>query len=126
RRARREGSPMRRGRVMGLSGVLVVLALALAPMAPPARAVTTVPDKVDPALRVLMQARPTALLPVIVEMQPPAAPFTAASSANRAHEALELLRLNGTAAVALALIHSAAGFAHATGIESAKLVATTP
>src|SRR5205807_7623895 len=115
---------MRRGRFMGLSGVLVVLALALAPMAPPARADSTVTDKVDPALRALMQARPTALLPVIVEMQPPAAPSTAASTATRANEALELVRANGAAAVALAPIISAAGFATSARIEATNLVPT--
>src|SRR2546425_7552946 len=58
-------------------------------------AVTVNPDKVDPALRVLMQADPLALLPVIVEMQQPLPPFVGAPNVDRALEALDLLRVYG-------------------------------
>src|SRR5438309_5138208 len=47
-------------------------------------AVTVNPDKIDPALLDLMQANPQALLPVIVEMQHPVAPFVSAPNVDRA------------------------------------------
>ncbi|TMH91658.1 MAG: hypothetical protein E6H42_08965 [Betaproteobacteria bacterium] len=78
-------------------------------------------DKVDPALRTRMQADPLALLPVIVEMQQPVAPFIGAPNVDRALEALELLRFNGVPGVALSLIDAAAGFANAAGIEALNL-----
>src|SRR2546425_8982 len=74
--------------------------------------------------RGLVRGPRRSVVPVFAERPPPAAPFTAASSANRANEAMELLRLNGTPAAALALINSAAGFANATGIEAISLVPT--
>ena len=104
---------MRSRRLIGLSCALV-LALALVPTAPPARADTENSAKIDPALRALMQAHPLALLPVIVEMQQPASPFSAAANVGRANEALDLLRLND----------AAAGFANAAGIDAISLVPT--
>src|SRR6266446_2465142 len=87
-------------------------------------AVTVNPDKVDPALRALMQADPLALLPVIVEMQQPLPPFVGAPNVDRALEALDLLRLYGIPVAALSLIDAAAGFANAAGISAVSLVAT--
>src|SRR2546423_1378697 len=112
---------MKRRRLVAITCVLVVLLLAVAPAAPAARAESTVPEKIDPALRALMQARPTSLLPVIVEMQAPAAPFVGTANVNRANEAMDLLRLYGTPVAGLALIDSAAGFANAPGIEAISL-----
>src|SRR5712691_6211625 len=113
---------MRPSGLIGISGVLVTLALVLIPMGRPALA--AVPEKIDPGLQVLMQARPLSLLPVIVEMQPPAAPFVGAVNVNRANQAMDLLRLYGTPVAGLALIDSAAGFANASGIEALSLVPT--
>src|SRR5712691_1935933 len=107
---------MNRRRLLGIGCALV--ALALAPAAPPARAQLVVEDKVDPALRTLMQANPLALLPVIVEMQQPLPPFIGAPNVGRALEALDLLRLYGVPVAALSLIDSAAGFANAAGIDA--------
>src|SRR3989442_1157365 len=87
-------------------------------------AVRVNPEKVAPALRVLMQADPLALLPVMVEMQHPLPPFIGAPSVNRALEALDLLRLYGVPVAALSLIDSAAGFANAAGIDALSLVPT--
>src|SRR6266478_2045498 len=87
-------------------------------------AVTVNPDKVDPALRALMQADPLALLPVIVEMQQPLPPFVGAPNVDRALEALDLLRLYGIPVAALSLIDAAAGFANAAGISAVSLVPT--
>ncbi|HEX9267400.1 MAG TPA: S8 family peptidase, partial [Candidatus Limnocylindria bacterium] len=115
---------MRRNPLIGIGGVLVTLVLVLVPPGPAARAESAVPDKVDPALRTLMQERPLSLLPVIVEMQEAAPPFVGAANVNRANEALELLRLYGTPVAGLALIDSAAGFANAAGIEAISLVPT--
>jgi serine protease AprX len=115
---------MRRRRLIAITCVLVTLLLAVAPTAPAARADSIVPDKIDPALRTLMRARPLSLLPVIVEMQPATAPFVGAPNVARANEAMDLLRLYGTPVAGLALIDSAAGFANATGIEAIGLAPT--
>src|SRR5712691_923799 len=109
RRSSSGGSRMNRCRLLGIGYALV--ALALVPAAPPARAQLLVPapppvivpapppvivavppvaieEKIDPALRALMQADPLALRPVIVEMQQPLPPFIGAPNVNRALEAL--------------------------------------
>src|SRR6267142_2492080 len=112
---------MRRRRLLGIGCALVALALALGS---PARAQLIVGDKVDPALRALMQADPLALRPVIVEMQAPLPPFLGAANVNRALEALDLLRFIGVAVAPLSLIDSAAGFANAAGIAALSLVPT--
>src|SRR5258706_745259 len=109
---------MRRRRLLGIGCALVALALALGS---PARAQLIVGDKVDPALRALMQADPLALRPVIVEMQAPLPPFLGATNVDRALEALDLLRFYGIPVAALSLIASAAGFANAAGIEALNL-----
>src|SRR5438046_6589738 len=93
----------------------------IAPAPPPAVVPSLIEDKVDPALRTRLQADPLALLPVIVEMQQPFAPFIGAPNVDRALEALELLRFNGVPGVALSLIDAAAGFANAAGIEALNL-----
>jgi serine protease AprX len=87
-------------------------------------ALPLVGDKVDPALRQLMQADPLALRPVIVEMQQPLPPFFGAPNVGRALEALDLLRFYGVPVAALSLIDSAAGFANAAGIEAISLAPT--
>src|SRR2546430_15724353 len=115
---------MKRSRLIAISCALAVLAFALVPTTPPARAESRAVDKIDPALRALMVARPLSLFPVIVEMQPPRPPFTVAANVGRANEALDLLRLNGTAVAGLALIDSAAGFANAAGVDAISLVPT--
>ena len=95
----------------------LALLLSLVPM--PSRADDGAAQKIDPALVPLMQAHPTALLPVIVEMEHPAA---TSSGLARANEALDLLRANGSAVGGLAIIDSAAGFADAAGIDALSLV----
>src|SRR5438309_8785120 len=107
---------MRRRPLRAISCALVVLSLVFVPPAPSARAESVVPEKIDPGLQALMAARPLSLLPVIVEMQPPTYPFVGPVNVTRAGEALDLLRLYGTAVASLALIDSAAGFANAAGI----------
>jgi serine protease AprX len=114
---------MRGRRLIGISCVLATLLLAVAPTAPMARAESTV-QKIDPALRVRMQAHPLSLLPIIVEMESATAPTTGAANVNRATEAMDLLRLYGTPVAGLALIDSAAGFANAPGIEAISLSPT--
>src|SRR5438034_11129325 len=112
---------MRSRKLVALSWALVLVTLALGPTAPPARAESADGSaKIDPALRALMQARPLSPLPVIVEMQPPAPPFTAAANLDRTNEALDLLRITGTAVAGVALIYAAAGFANAAGIRAAR------
>jgi len=128
---------MNRRRLLGIGCALV--ALALVPAAPPARAQLLVPapppglvpaptvgieEKIDPALRALMASDPQKVLPVIVEMEPPLPPFLGAANVNRALEALDLLRLYGIPVAALSLIDAAAGFANAAGIDALSLVPT--
>jgi len=152
---------MSRRRLLGISGALVALALALVPAAPPAHAQLLPPppvivlppppvimpppppvpvpppppvivpplpvaevNKIDPALRDLMQANPLALLPVIVEMEHPLLPFVGAPNVGRALEALGLLRVFGIPVAALSLIDGAAGFANAAGIDAISLTPT--
>ena len=133
---------MNRRRLLGISCALV--ALALAPAAPTARAQSLVPtpppalvppappvivpplpvadvNKIDPGLRDLMQANPLALLPVIVEMEHPLPPFVGAPNVGRAMEALGLLRAFGVPVAELSLIDGAAGFANAAGIDAISL-----
>src|SRR5438094_6022545 len=83
-----------------------------------------VEDKIDPALRDLMQANPLALLPVIVEMQQLLPPFLGAPNVDRALAALDLLRQYGIPVAALSLIDGAAGFANAAGISALSLAPT--
>src|SRR2546425_11718550 len=87
-------------------------------------AITVNPAKIDPALRALMQANPQALLPVIVEMEHPVAPFVGAPNVARALGALDLLRQYGIPVAALSLIDGAAGFANAAGINAMSLAPT--
>ncbi|MGH2492670.1 MAG: S8 family serine peptidase, partial [Candidatus Limnocylindria bacterium] len=101
-----------------------LLVLSFVAPASPVRAETLPQEKVDPALRQRMAADPQAVLPVIVEMQHPTAPFAGAPNVDRANEGLDLLRLHGTAVAGLSLINSAAGFANASGIEALSLVPT--
>jgi len=90
----------------------------------PAPAQLAAEEKIDPALLDLMQANPQALLPVIVEMQHPSAPFVGAPNVDRALGALDLLRQYGIPVAALSLIDGAAGFANAAGIDAVSLAPT--
>ena len=108
---------MKRRQLFGIGGALAALALA------PARAQALGGDKVDPALRNLMQD-PLALLPVIVEMQQPLPPFVGAANVGRALEALNLLGVYGIPVAALPLIDAAAGFANAAAITAISLLPT--
>ena len=74
---------MNRRQLLGISCALVALALALVPAASPVRAQSAAQDKIDPALLDLMQANPQALLPIIVEMEHPSAPFASAPNVDR-------------------------------------------
>jgi serine protease AprX len=111
-------------RLLGIGCALVALALALGPAASPAHAQLAAEDKIDPALRSLMQADPFKLLPVIVEMQAPLPPFLGTTNVDRALQALDLLRLYGIPVAALSLIDAAAGFATAAGISAVSLAPT--
>src|SRR5437773_3215845 len=115
---------MNRRRLLGISCALVALALALLPAASPVRAQSVAAEKIDPALRDLMQADPLALLPVIVEMQHPVTPFVGAPNVDRALGALDLLQQYGIPVAALSLIDGAAGFANAAGIDAVSLAPT--
>src|SRR5438874_2757994 len=130
---------MNRRRLLCIGAALLVLVRAapgtaqlLPPILPPPPPILPPPppppsliaDKIDPDLRALMQADPLAVLPVIVEMQPPLPPFVGGANVGRALQALDLLRLYGVPVAALSLINSAAGFANAAGISALSLVTT--
>jgi serine protease AprX len=87
-----------------------------------ARAETLPEQKIHPVLLARITADPSAVLPVIVEMQHPTAPFTTTPNVDRANEALELLRLHGAPVAGLSLINAAAGFANADGVRALSLV----
>ena len=82
---------MRRRRLSSIVCAVLLLAASLAGPAWPARADATPQDKIDPALQVRMAADPHAVLPIIVEMQEPAAPFVGTPNVDRANQALDLL-----------------------------------
>jgi len=110
-------------RLLGIGCALVALALALGPAAPSAQA-QLIADKVDPALRDLMQADPLAPLPVIVEMQQPLPRSSARRTSIARSRPSTLLRFYGVPVAALSLVDSAAGFANAAGIEALNLAPT--
>jgi len=91
---------------------------------PPPPPPTIIQGKIDPDLLALVQANPSALLPVIVEMKPAVPPLVGGANVGLALQALDLLRLNGVPVAALALVNSAAGFANAAGISALSLVPT--
>src|SRR5258705_8469082 len=103
---------------------VIFLVTSLTVLATPASAETVPQDKIDPALRARCQADRIAVLPVIVEMQHPDAPFVGAPNVDRANHALDLLRQYGTAVAGLSLIDSAAGFANASGVDALSLLPT--
>src|SRR5688572_8762761 len=113
---------MRNRRLVAVTCTLLVIAQLFSGATHRALAEVLPDEKIDPALRIRMQADPLAVLPVIVETHHPTAPFAPAPNLDRANEALGLLRQYGVAVGALALIGSAAGFANASGINALSLV----
>jgi serine protease AprX len=115
-----------RGRQLVVAVACTVLVCAQVFAGPPSLATAEVlPDeKIDPALRTRMQADPLAVLPIIVEMHHPAAPFAPTPNLDRANAALGLLRQYGIPVGALSLLGSAAGFANAGGISALSLLPT--
>jgi serine protease AprX len=107
---------MRRGVLIAALGILLVFA----PLAPGSlsRAGTAhgAESKIAPSLQQRMLATPLAMLPVIVEMEPPSWPFSAHPGLQRAQAGLDLLRQYGRPVGALPLIGGAAGWANAAGI----------
>jgi serine protease AprX len=103
----------------------LALLLALGPLASitpgTAHAQVSLSLKIAPALLAQMVDR-TRMLPVIVEMELPRAPFPAHPSLERALQAYDLLRLLGRPAGTLPIVNGAAGWANAAGIEALSLV----
>jgi serine protease AprX len=88
--------------------------------AQPARASSVIAG-IDPQLQQLMLQDPLKLQPVIVEMEHVSSPLPGANL-QLANQALNLLRLNGVARVALPLVASAAGLASSVQITALSLV----
>ena len=101
---------MRRRRLFGVGGALAALTVI------PGCGGSPSGGNVAPALRSVMASDPTALLPVIVEMQPVALPLPGIN-VTLANQALALLGTYGVPVAALPLINSAAGFANAAAID---------
>jgi serine protease AprX len=78
----------------------------------------TTQQKIAPALLTAMSANPTALLPVIVEMNEATAPFGTTPNLYLAQQALTLLQTYGQAVGGLEIIDGAAGYATAAGIQA--------
>src|SRR5688572_26307223 len=115
---------MRNRRLVAVTCTLLVIAQLFSGATHRALAEVLPDEKIDPALRIRMQADPLAVLPVIVEMHHPAAPFAPAPNLDRANEALGLLRQYGIPVGALSLLGSAAGFANASGVGALSLLPT--
>src|SRR5690349_20927616 len=109
-RAGGEGGLMRR-RPLTIAAIVFLL-FALTPASARADGIA---NKIDPVLLQRTQADATALLPVIVEMQQPTGGLT---NLDRAQQAMDALRANGTAVGGLTIIDAAAGFAAAPGIQA--------
>src|SRR5579859_1393458 len=77
---------------------------------------TSSQQKIAPALLTAMTASPTALLPVIVEMNEATAPFGTTPNLYLAQQALTLLQTYGQPVGSLEIIDGAAGYANAAGI----------
>jgi serine protease AprX len=78
--------------------------------------------KIAPALQAAMTANPTALLPVIVEMNEATVPFGTTPNLYLAQEAVTLLQTYGQVVGALPIIDGAAGYANAAGIQAMSLL----
>jgi subtilisin family serine protease len=88
----------------------------------PVAAQTSSQQKIDPLLQTEMTANPTALLPVIVEMNEPSAPFGTTPNLSLAQQAVTVLQTYGQAVGGLALVDGAAGYANAAGIQAMSLL----
>jgi serine protease AprX len=78
--------------------------------------------KVAPALLADMTAKPLARIPVILEMNPPAAPFSSGANEMLALQAVAILNTYGQAYGALGILQGAAGVATPAGITAMSLL----
>ena len=102
---------------LGALRLIPVIAVALLPLsATSVTADSSGQQKISPALLAAITANPLQRYPVIVEMNPPAAPFTSGANQALAQQAVSILNANGLAFGGLSLVQGAAGFANAAGI----------
>jgi serine protease AprX len=99
---------------------LALLALPLS--ASPVTADSTGLQKVSPALLAEMTAYPTAWIPVVVEMNAAAPPFSSGGNQTLAQQAVSILNANGQAFGALSIIQGAAGVSTSAGITAMSLL----
>src|SRR5207302_2689179 len=98
------------------------LAVALSVVAVPATAQTAGQQKIEPALLAEMTAYPLENIPVILEMNPPSAPFSTGINQTLADQAVSILSANGHAFGALSIIQGATGTATSAGITAMSLL----
>ena len=113
-----------RGSVLALAlRVCLVIACVLPwHSAQTVRAQTSSPQRIAPALLTAMTASPTALLPVIVEMNEATASFGTTPHIYLAQQAVTLLQTYAQAVGGLEVIDGAAGHANAAGIQAMSLL----
>src|SRR6266851_6479323 len=83
---------------------------------------TSSQQRIAPALLTAMTANPTALLPVIVEMNEATAPFGITPNLYLAQQAATLLQTYGQVVGGLPIIDGAAGYANAAAIQAISLL----
>jgi serine protease AprX len=107
-------------KALRLLPALASIALLWVPL--PAAAQTSGQQKISPALVAEMAAHPLDRLPVIVEMNPTAAPFIIGINQTLAQQAVALLNANGQAFGGLSIVQGAAGIATSAGITALSLL----
>jgi serine protease AprX len=107
-------------RTLPALGLLGILGVPFVPST--AAALTSTGQKIDSVLQAQMTANPAALLPVIIEMTPPSAPFGSLPNQQLAQQAVTILQANGQAIGGLPLVNGAAGYANAAGITAMSVL----
>lgn len=116
-------TPLLKLLVKSLRAVPLLVPIALTILPPPTPATADLGQaKIQPGLLAEMTAHPLAQIPVIIEMAPAAAPFTAGSNLNLAQRAVSILNTNGHAYGALPIIQGAAGVSNSLGITAMSLL----
>jgi serine protease AprX len=107
---------------LGLRAFLVIACVLPWQTAGQVSAQTSSQQKIAPSLLTAMTANPTALLPVIVEMNEATAPFGITPNLYLAQQAVTLLQTYGQAVGGLEIIDGAAGYVNAAGIQAMSLL----
>ena len=99
---------------------LALLGVSLMP--PPVAAQSTGQQKIAVALQAQMAANPSTLIPIIIQMNPPTAPFSSRINQSLANRAYSILQANGVAYGSLPVVIGAAGAALPAAITAISLL----